>query len=228
MAQKKIELNERNIGYTFMDQGKMSLLKKQISSYNHDRKITLADLVAKDASPLEGIPIRTACNAPEHFGGMRMEGIRGQGDVVCRTDNMPKVYNEILENQITHIKDILSFAAENPEDIRIEYNSYAVNRFLDLYDQPIPIEANHALRELDIPDAEEDYTDKDGNTVHENTGRRAPVWASGMEFARLGWEEEYAQEKTFEYYDLEYEDGMKEHALEMERVYSWASYTSEH
>lgn len=227
MSQKKVEINQRNTGFTFMDQQKMSLLKDQVRSFKENRKMTLSDLVAKEASPLEGIPIRTACNASEHFGGMKMEGIRGQGDTICRTDNMPKVYNEILENQMTHIGDILRFAVENPEDIRIEYSSYAINRFLDLYDQPIPVNLNHALKELDIPDAKDDYTDGHGDTVFESTGRRAPVWAYGMDFSRFGWEKEYAMEKTFEYYDLEYEDGMKDYALEMERVYDWTNYTAE-
>ncbi len=196
MSEMRSNVRWNNEGYTFMDQEKMDILMNQIKLCDEKEEVSISDLIPKDASPLSEIPIRTASNAPEHFGGMRMDGIRGQGDTVCRTENMRGVYNEILENQLIHIRDILSYAAMDPYKIKLEYNSYLINRFLDLYDQPIPVNLNHALKDLKIPEAECDYRRYD-RTQFEFCGRDS-VWARGLEFACLEWESEYAMDKRTE------------------------------
>lgn len=219
-----MNINYNNKGFTFMDLRKMDMLQNQLNLCEGKEDVALVDMIARDVSQISEVPVRTAVNAPEHFGGMRMEGIRGQGDTVCRTENMPRVYNEILENQMLHIKDILSFAAIDPDKIKMEYNSYLINRFLDLYDQPIPFELNHALKDLDIPEAKADYRPR-YISQFELDGR-APVWARGLQLACYGWEMDYKSKESINYAIMAedpeiIEAGHAEWAAEMAKVYEW-------
>lgn len=67
------------------------------------------------------------------------------------------IHSEILENQRTHVEDIISYVAMDTSKVVVLYDSYLINRFLDLYDQPVPFDKNRAIRDLDIPDAKADY-----------------------------------------------------------------------
>ena len=186
-----------NDGCTLMNQDKMDLLTVQVSRCGACKEISMRDLIAENKSPLAYIPIRSAVNAPEYYGGMRMDGVRGSGDVVCRTENMPCVYNAILANQLDHIKDIIHYAVKDGVEIKVFHDSYMINRFLDLYDQPIPLDQNHAVYNLDIPRAKCDYRNGAKLASFEHQGRDSS-WARGHVFAQMEWENEYKAKKREE------------------------------
>lgn len=196
MANNTTNVRWGHDGYTFMDLDRMANLMEQLGRCDGKDRTYSYDLLPENSSPIADIPVRSAVNASEHYGGMRMDGVRGSGDVVCRTENMPCVYNEILTNQIKHIEDILSYAAVDTSKITVMYNSYLINRFLDLYDQPIPLDQNHAIGDLDIPEAECDYRRRD-KAKFEYLGRN-PVWARGPEYAKMEWENEFKRKKIEE------------------------------
>lgn len=210
-----------NKGGTFVDMGRMDALMSQIDGCDGKDDVSIADLIPKSAGPFSEIPVRTAVNATEHFGGMKMDGVRGPGDVICRTEDMQHVYTEILENQMIHVRDILSLAAEDPDKIRVECSSYLIGRFLDLYEQPVPEGMDHASYELDIPEPQEPYR-RDGMAAFEYQGR-SMAWAKGTELSRLGWESQYLTEKqngyAGMYWDPDTDAREKAYAEEMFRVY---------
>lgn len=183
-------------GITLMDQDKMDLLRVQVTRCPIGSSISMRDLIAENKSPLAYTPIRSAVNAPEFFGGMRMDGVRGSGDTVCRTENMPCVYNAILTSQLEHIKDIIHQTVKDGVEIRVFHDSYMINRFLDLYDQPIPLDENHAVYNLDIPEAKCDY--RKGTMASFEYQRRDASWARGPVFAQMEWENEYKAKKREE------------------------------
>lgn len=117
-----------NTGRTLMDQKRMSVLMDQVGRCRNRAQTSLYDLIPEDETPLGDVPIRTAANAPEYYGGMRMDGVRGNGDTVCRTENMPHVYNEVLRSMVTHVEDIVSFAAMDMSNVVIQHDSYLLNR----------------------------------------------------------------------------------------------------
>lgn len=83
-----------NEGYTFMDLDRMMTLMDQVERCGRKNSISLYDLIPDNASPMTEVLVRTAANAPEYYGGMRMDGVRGSGDTICRTENMPHVYQK--------------------------------------------------------------------------------------------------------------------------------------
>lgn len=172
-----------NEGYTFMDQDRMMTLMDQVERCGGKNRISLYDLLPDNASPMTEVPVRIAANASEYYGGMRMDGVRGSGDTICRTENMSHVYNKVLESQKTYVEDIISYAAMDTSKVVVLYDSYLINRFLDLYDQPVPFDKNRAVRDLDISNAKADYR---RNTLaqFEYMGRDS-VWARGC--CMPGW-----------------------------------------
>lgn len=196
MADNTTNVRRDQNGFTFMDLDRMGTLMEQLERCDKKSRTYLYDLLPENSSPIADIPVRSAVNSSEHYGGMHMDEVRGSGDVVCRTENMPCVYNEILMNQVTHIEDILRYAAVDTSKITVLYNSYLINRFLDLYDQPIPLDQNHAIGDLNIPEAGCDYRRTD-MAKFEYLGRDS-VWARGLEYAKLEWENEFKRKKNEE------------------------------
>lgn len=159
--------------------------------------ISISELIPCHTSGLSNLPIRTATNAPEHYGGMRMDGIAGQGDVVCRTEDMKKVSVEILNSRRQRVRDVLALVTNRPGDFIVEFDSHIVDRFLELYDQPLP---GVKIRPLNLPEPKTPYRDPSGRANFERlAGLRDKVWAEGPVLSQLRMEGEHASSKFFEW-----------------------------
>lgn len=164
--------------------------------------VSIAELIPGYTSGLSNLPIRTATNAPEHYGGMRMDGIAGQGDVVCRTEDMKKVSVEILNSRRRRVRDVLALVTDRPDDFVVEFDSHIVDRFLELYDQPLP---GVKIKPLNLPEPKIPYRDPSGRATFERlSGLRDKVWAEGPVLSQVRMEGEHASSKFLEWHE-EYE-----------------------
>lgn len=139
--------------------------------YRRGEKISAERLVSFD-NIISDVVIRNACNTPEYFGGVRIPYLRGHGDVVCRSSQVEAVTKEVLESLRKRVRDILYFAVgERAQLYDVEHMSaWAVNKFLDQYDQPLPIPCSSADEPLKIPKAD-DHFSTDGMPKFMTEGR---------------------------------------------------------
>ena len=158
--------------------------------------ISISELIPGYTSGLSNLPIRTATNSMEHYGGMRMDGIAGAGDVVCRTEDMQRVRVEILNGRRQRVRDVLALVTSRPDDFVVEFDSHIVDRFLELYDQPLP---GVRIRPLNLPEPKIPYRDPSGYAAFERMGVRDKVWAEGPALSQLRMEGEYASKKFHEW-----------------------------
>lgn len=139
--------------------------------------MSIADLIPGFTSGLSNIPIRTAVNAIEHFGGVVLGALREAGDVVCRAEDVPAVNAAIIESRRERVREILALVTDRPDDVEIGHDSHELERFLALYDQPLP---DSVLGRLGIGEPEGEYRDADGHAGFElDYGVRSRIWADG-------------------------------------------------
>ncbi len=188
-------------GATFADKQAVENLRLIFGNllFDGDKRpetVSAGELIPGYTSALSNIPIRTATNAIEHYGGMRMDGIAGPGDVVCRTEDMEKVSAAILDSRRQRVRDILALVSSCPDDFVVDFDSHIVDRFLELYDQPLP---DAKIFPLNLPAPQTKYRDTLGHAQFEYDGIRDKVWAEGPVLSQIRMEGDYAYEQFKEW-----------------------------
>lgn len=110
-------------------------------SYYYDNRVHLKETLVNDTI-LSNIPIRAAKNTPENYGGIRIENLRGQGQVFCHMRQIEFVMDRQETNELARAvyiaKTLLSKEDFKNFEIYEDATAKNISKFLDLYDQPVP------------------------------------------------------------------------------------------